>query len=126
MPSETEQLLVGEWELTRFELQDNSGNWSAWGESLRGLLIYTSAGFVSVGINRNIGSPSFSVDKDCLFYSGKYRLNGSEIIHDILVASGAEKIDTELVRTASFSGELLELSGSSATGKKFRLVWKRL
>ena len=121
----SEESLVGEWKLETFEVEESSGEWAAWGKSLRGLLTYTPAGYVFVGINRNAGKPEFSPKEDSLFYSGTLRLEGGEVFHDISVATGTDKIGRELKRAVVLDGNQLELSGNGEKGEKFRVLWTR-
>jgi len=97
-----------------------------WGGKPCGLLIYTADGHVSVSINRNVGSPNFRIEADCLFYAGTYKVIGSEIVHHILSATDPERIDREMKRTFLLMTEdLLLLSGKSQAGRPFKLTWKR-
>ncbi len=43
--------IIGCWELVRFEITDQDGGISSWGDNSAGLLIYTEDGHVSVSIN---------------------------------------------------------------------------
>ena len=116
--------LIGPWELQSFEVETN-GTLLSWGESCRGLLLYTADGHVSVGINRNVGLKNFDVIKDSLFYAGTFSLQGNRIIHQIIVASSKERIDAELIREAELHDGQLTLIGTSDRGRPFCLVWKR-
>lgn len=120
-----EESLVGEWKLDRFEVEKAPGDWTSWGKSVRGLLTYTPAGYVFVGINRNAGKSDFSAKSDSLFCSGTYRLQGDVVMHDISVASGSDGVGNELRGAVATGGNHLEISGASEKGERYKFTWSR-
>ncbi|PWU15991.1 MAG: hypothetical protein C5B49_11160 [Bdellovibrio sp.] len=52
----TKDSIGGTWHLKSFNILFEDGTWKPWGKDVAGLLIYTPDDYVSVAINRNIGS----------------------------------------------------------------------
>lgn len=121
----TKSDVIGVWQLEKFEVASSSGL-SSWGENLRGLLFYTEDGFVSVAINRNLGQPHFNAANDSLFYAGTFEILGNQIVHQIQLATNAQRIESEMIRNAELISGKLILSGNSESGKPFSLLWKKV
>lgn len=121
----TKNEIVGVWRLESFELGSGPSA-NPWGNQLRGLLFYTADGFVSVGINRNVGEPNFEPSNDSLFYAGTFTFRGGQIVHKIQVATNAQRIDSEMIRDAQLFGEKLILTGKSESAVPFHLVWRKI
>lgn len=121
--------VIGVWRLLRFEIESIQGDVSPWGSNVRGTLIYTSDGYVSVGINSDpdpeCPEPDRTLDS-ILFYSGTYRITGtSQITHHIMNASDRERIGHELVRKVVLADGVLSIEARGEYGVA-RLVWANL
>jgi hypothetical protein len=120
--------LEGAWELVRFEMIDQEGLRTFWGEKASGLLIYTPDGYMSVSINSQaiFGSEDAQEVLDgILFYSGRYRVQGREIRHQVLHASDPRRIGSEMVREVSFNDGLMTLTARGDFGVA-ELCWRRI
>jgi len=73
--------VIGVWNLEAFTIFPKEGGSRPWGEGLRGLLIYTESGHVSVSINKDLVSKSGNAEKDALdsvlFYADLESLSSS-------------------------------------------------
>ena len=116
--------LVGVWSLKSFRA-GKTADLRPWGKAVSGLLIYTDTNYVSAALNRNLGLPGFKGAEDSLFYAGTYRVEGAQVIHQVTLATSAQRIGASLVRDAVLQEGELTLSGLSETGTLFVLVWVR-
>lgn len=122
--------IVGTWSLEAFVIHPKEGTARPWGEGLRGLLIYTESGHVSVSINKDVVSKSGNPDKDVLdsvlFYSGSYAVDGNVIRHQVTQATNPARIGREMIRYAEFKNESLNLTTPEEAFGKAVLVWKKI
>jgi len=131
--------LVGTWRLVDASFDEQP----AFGESPRGVLIYTADGHVSVAIShdgrralsvedRVEAPPGERADAFATFfaYSGRYSVSGHEVRHEVEVASVPNWVDTVLVRDVRVEGDTLVLhTPPTPVGgaiRVTRLVWKRV
>ncbi len=123
------KMVVGTWRLENFQIEDEDGK-RAWGKNLRGLLIYTLGGHMSVSINKDIESDgdneSENILDSILFYSGTYRVDGDKVFHQVTVASSPARVGKEMVRQARLDGDTLTLDTPPDASPKATLVWKRI
>jgi hypothetical protein len=121
--------LFGSWDLETFEIEDKEGNRKSWGENLKGLLIYSPCGRMSVGINKSIIESGDGWAEDCLdsvlFYSGTYQIHDSHIYHLVEVASDPDRIGKTLIRSAQLDSLRLRLTSPIETFGRAILTWKR-
>lgn len=104
-------------------------------EDVVGQLIYTCEGRMSGFLMRNDfknqkpRTPASSAIS--LSYAGNYRIEGDEVIHDVLMATIPEWIGTPLVRTIIWKGGDLLLKTEPQPAKdgyhySNELLWRRL
>lgn len=120
--------IIGCWELVRFEIKDQEGGTSSWGDNSAGLLIYTEDGHMSVSINSKAifgTDDSQAILDGILFYSGRYRLIGEEIRHQVLFASSPSRVGTEMVREVSLTNGHMLLTARGDFGVA-ELSWRRI
>lgn len=64
---------------------------------------------------------------DMIFYTGRYEMNPSEVVHHIMNSAGADFFGKDLRRTFKFEGDdKLLLSGRGKNGKTVRMLWERV
>jgi hypothetical protein len=118
----------GAWELVRFEMIDQEGIRTFWGEKASGLLIYTPDGYMSVSIHSQAifrSEDAKEILDGILFYSGRYQVQGHEIRHQVLHASDPHRIGSEMVREARFNDGLMTLTARGDFGVA-ALCWRRI
>jgi hypothetical protein len=121
--SKEKKSIIGSWILKEFKLhQSETDKWEDWGANIVGLLIYSNDGYMSASIVKN-SQTKFDPIKDVLFYSGKFELENKKIIHFVSVATNSERINKEMIREYTINDNELILSGTSDSGRKFKLVW---
>ena len=131
--------LVGTWRLVEASFDEQP----AFGESPRGMLIYTADGHVAVAIS-HAGRRALSVadrvhapvderaDAFATFfaYSGRFSVSGHEVRHEVEVASVPNWVGTVLVRAVRVESDTLILCTPptlvGGTTRVTRLVWKRV
>ena len=122
--------LIGSWELLSFELEDPAGIRKPWGTDIRGILIYSETGKMSVAINKKIESSPDGEAQDTLdsmlFYSGRYSIEDSTVHHHVEVASDPERVGKDLVRSAELTGDALKLTSPAQSFGRSILVWKKV
>ena len=136
--------LVGAWKLISFAYRDAEGNEILpMGPDAEGYIIYTTNGFMSASIMAG-GRPKFaSADRFAasdaerlraadatLFYCGRYRVEGDQVIHEVEVASFPNWCGGELKRTVEWrddGGLNLSAGPIMIDGKPHRadIRWRR-
>ena len=135
----------GTWHLEAFTIAHPEKGTRDWGTNLRGLLIYSSTGHVSVAINKDVkrdttagatASPTDTTaaaaptDKDLLdsmlFYAGTFSVNGTVITHHVTIASNPARIGKEMIRFAALAGDVLTLTTPEDSYGTAKLVWRRI
>lgn len=121
--------ILGSWSLVAFELENPEGLRKPWGEDLKGLLIYSADGHMSVGINKSIPleaeENSEEILDSILFYSGTYCLAGQIIRHRVQVATDPKRIGQEMIRSFRYENGLLELTSPSQSFGRSILTWRK-
>lgn len=122
--------ITGVWNLETFTIYPKEGGSRPWGEGLRGLLIYTESGHVSVSINRNFLPKSGNAEKDVLdsvlFYAGTYSVEGNVIRHQVTQATNPDRIGREMIRFATLENTTLKLATPDEAFGKAELVWRKI
>lgn len=122
--------ILGVWNLEAFTIFPKEGGSRPWGEGLRGLLIYTESGHVSVSINRNLVPKPGNAEKDVLdsvlFYAGTYSVEGSVIRHQVTQATNPDRIGREMIRFAALENTTLKLATPDEAFGKAELVWRKI
>ena len=123
----------GTWQLEAFTITHPEKGTRDWGTNLRGMLIYSSTGHVSVAINRDITSAPADIapsDKDfldaMLFYAGTFSVNGTVITHHVTIASNPARVGKEMIRFAALAGDVLTLTTPEESYGTANLVWRRI
>lgn len=99
--------ITGAWILESFEIQTLSGA-SLNKQNSDGILIYDQSGVMSVAINSK-GTNTESQTKTMVFYSGRWRIDGDEIVHEVTNASDVELIGRTLRRSFECTDNRLQL-----------------
>lgn len=123
------QNIHGSWSLESFDIEKLDKSVGPWGKNARGLLIYAPSGHMSVSINRDMGATGSEAEKifdSILFYSGIYKIDGSEIRHFVQNASNPARIGKDMIRYASLDVDLLTLTSPVEAFGRAILVWKKI
>ena len=117
--------LIGTWDLVRYELlPPNEPSRPLW-DSFRGRLVYTQEGTVSVLVVK-IGAAEFQ-NSEVIAYSGQFKVEGDEVVHEIFVSNLAHYLDRSLMRKASLLGDdLVLLTTELVKGAIHRVTWRKL
>jgi len=122
--------VTGIWTLEAFTIYPKEGGSRPWGEELRGLLIYTESGHVSVSINKAVVPKSGNAEKDILdsvlFYAGTYSVEGNVIRHQVTQATNPSRIGREMIRFATLENSTLKLATPDEAFGKAELVWRKV
>lgn len=122
--------LVGTWKLVSIEQQERNRKWQTDCYAPTGLLIYTSSGYMSAGINcmenAKHNTPSFN-PKNLTFYMGKYLIKNNTITHSVQNSSNAKYYGKHLVREFKIvnANEII-LIVKNTKDKLVRLKWSRI
>lgn len=135
--------LTGTWRLLDWVSEDETGAVDhPMGPSPEGVICYTDDGFVHVHIMAADRIPHIAPDtmagsaeedsrsaKSHISYSGRWRREGDQVIHDVTISSFPNWAPSRQVRDMRFVGANLELSaGPMEWGDKrirHRLTWTR-
>lgn len=119
--------IVGTWALDAFTIYPKEGGSRPWGQDVRGLLVYTDSGHVSVAINRSAASDSpKDVLDSVLFYAGTYSVEGNTIRHQVTQATNPARIGREMIRYAELDHSTLTLTTPDESFGKATLVWRKI
>ncbi|MBC7540185.1 MAG: lipocalin-like domain-containing protein [Bacteriovorax sp.] len=115
--------LVGNYKLLSHGTYNRSGEFTPTSQYLKGELIYSSEGYLSVLIFFNEDS---EIPRKFLAYSGNYEITGdSEVIHKINICSNSKKNRTQESRNYRFIDNFLFLSCTLDGGEIFEAKWER-
>jgi hypothetical protein len=116
----SEKDLVGVWRLVAHSYLEDDGTVSEgpMGAHADGLLIYHEDGYVAASLMRT--DPGTDADgappqtylgsaDDYLSYSGRWRVCGETVVHEVLIASHARVVNTEQVREVTVNDTGLRL-----------------
>ena len=116
--------LVGRYKLLSHGTYNEQGDFTATSSFLKGELIYSSEGYLSVLIFFNEVS---ELIRRFLAYSGEYEITGpEEIIHKINICSQSNRDATTEIRNYKFVDNYLTLSCDLEENKKFEAKWERV
>ena len=142
----TEAELVGAWSLVDFRVEFDDGRPAVhpFGEEAQGRLVYTAEGVVSAilaradrpALGRGLETSALSSEElkarafdGTLGYTGRWRLEGDQVIHQVEIAQLPDVEGQELRRRVRLVEGRLELSyerrTSSASLRRHRLLWER-
>lgn len=100
--------LIGRYKLIDHGTYDNDGSFTPTSNYLKGELIYSSEGYLSVLIFFNEDSET---PRKFLAYSGKYEITGIDgILHKINICSNSKRDGTDEFRNYRFENNILFLS----------------
>lgn len=119
--------LVGVWELLSFEIVSHDGLIRPWGQNCTGLLIYTSDGYMSAVVNREINdepAPLRQAVRSVLAYAGTYSLAGDSVTHRVLNSSKHSLLGTDQIRRISLEGDTLTLMAEEPS-ITLHIKWRR-
>ncbi|MYT28897.1 MULTISPECIES: lipocalin-like domain-containing protein [unclassified Streptomyces] len=132
-PAVSPEELVGAWELMSYVTVEESGALSEGplGPDPRGLLLYSADGRVAVSMMRGDPPPSGREGPAARFmgYAGTWRLDGKQVVHQVVVSSHAYLVGTRQTRQLTLEGPVLTLSGSAGAAggppQQRVLIWRR-
>lgn len=138
-------MIAGTWELRAFRTTYGDGRppEEPWGPEPTGRIVYTPDGYVSAVLAR--GGRSGGTDLETsdrasdeekavwfdsyLSYSGRWRVEGEQVVHAIDLALVPAMVGREVRRSFALQGDTLDLSYSrtsrSGTVRTFTLTWER-
>ena len=138
------QDLLGSWALTEWRIEYSEGRAPSWpfGKDAIGLLMYAPDGWMSATMSKversalTAGSAVKADDAskaksfgEYLAYCGRYRLDGSNIVHDIEMSMNPVLIGLPHVREAQVEGGRLALKanepGPNGTVRVHHIHWRR-
>jgi hypothetical protein len=112
--------IIGMWRIESFELERTNGVTVSWAETIKGTLLYTDDGFVSVSLNGKLKE-----DFKILFYSGTFELNRDGVIkHYVWNASDPNRVNKTMKRRACLHDGVLTLYAEGEYGKA-KLKWTK-
>lgn len=121
--------LVGTWKLISIERQNANNQWVPDCHSPSGLLIYTSNGYMSAGVNcmkPNTNQPSFS-KQDITFYMGTYSIKKDSVTHHVLNANSENMYGKNLLRKIQIiDNNNINLTLKNKNNNLLRLKWKKI
>ncbi|GHG84128.1 lipocalin-like domain-containing protein [Streptomyces griseocarneus] len=120
---------VGVWRLVAYYDVDEAGRTSdgPLGSAPQGVLIYTADGHVSVSMMRALDGAGGGTEA-FMGYAGHWRLEGTRMVHEVLVSAHPHIVGTGQVRDVERDGEDLLLAGTAQIeGRPQRrlLRWRR-
>lgn len=116
--------IIGHYKLISHGTYSPEGVFQPTSPYLKGELIYSSEGFLSVQIflKEEIESP-----RDLLTYSGKYKIvSDSEVEHHIHICSQSKRDNSTEKRSYKIEGGFLFLSIEFENKSKFEAKWQKL
>ncbi|MFC0540692.1 lipocalin-like domain-containing protein [Kutzneria chonburiensis] len=111
----SEKDLVGAWRLrAHYYLEDDGAVAEGpMGEKAAGILIYHECGYMAASLMRTEpatdGATFLGSAADYLGYSGRWRLRGDEVVHDVSIGSQSRVVNTEQVREITLADGVLSL-----------------
>ncbi|MDT3442575.1 MULTISPECIES: lipocalin-like domain-containing protein [unclassified Pseudofrankia] len=122
--------LTGAWRLTSHYFLGAEGSTSEGplGAGAAGLLVYDADGYISVGLMRTVGGPHQAAGPAAFYmgYSGRWRLAGGMLVHEVEISSHPHIVDTTQVREAHLDDdELILRERLDETPRYFVLRWRR-
>jgi hypothetical protein len=141
---ELRQALVGSWRLERWEIAyPATGRTSTpFGDDAEGLIVYAQDGFMSVVLRRRVRLVERARDaalsdqekaacfSSYMHYAGGWRIDGSEVVHEIGHALHPDLLGTQQRRHVTLDRDVLILTGDErydAAGnvRSHRVTWRR-
>ncbi|MFJ9153326.1 lipocalin-like domain-containing protein [Streptomyces sp. NPDC102270] len=125
----TAEGLVGSWRLvTHFYLaEDGSTRAGPCGDRADGLLIYDAHGYMSAALMRTADPDTASgTPVAYMGYSGRWRVAGDHVVHEVVVGSHPRIVHTEQVRQARLDRDRLVLRERLGGSPRFLVLeWRR-
>lgn len=139
----TRAQLVGAWELVRWDIvYDGGTRTQPFGDSARGLLLYTPDGCMSATImaarRQPLSTPNPRSAPDTeraaafdgfFSYAGRFRVLAGEVRHEVLVALNPAQVGTLQTRHVRLVGRRLELTADEplpdARSRRHVIEWRR-
>lgn len=117
--------LIGTWDLVKYELIiPGEVAKDLWG-SVRGRLIYSPEGAVSVLVVK-MDSADLK-NSEVIAYSGSYKVKEAEVVHEVFVSNINHYINKSLVRLVAFEGgNLVLISKEPIKGAMHKVTWGRM
>lgn len=117
-------VILGTWYLLKYTLVDQEGRRKDIAEGIKGQLVYTQDGSVSVVIV--LTSPVDRTSQmNTICYSGRYRFEDENIVHEIYVSDKSSYINSSQVRSIDISNNILTLTAPPIAGVTHIVRWQR-
>lgn len=127
--------LIGTWTLEGSYVEDADGKRvPTWGEAPRGVIIYTSDGWMTAITgrgDRTLPANATADDKAAAFdsylnYAGRWTLSGNTVTHHIEHATNPNWVGTSRDRHIDHQGDRMVFSGLAGDGRSNAvIVWRR-
>jgi Lipocalin-like domain len=116
--------LIGRYKLISHGTYEKNGDFTQTSSFLKGELIYSSEGFLSVLIFFNEDN---EVPRKFLAYSGSYEIiSEKEIVHKIRICNQTKRDQSSEKRTFKLIDKTLILSVDLEENQKFEAKWERI
>jgi Lipocalin-like domain len=112
--------LAGAWRLVEWTASGPIGVRHPQGADARGLIVYSSDGFMAAHLAAADGSSG------SLSYCGSWELGEGEVVHHVELSSAPSFVGTDLVRSVSWEGDDLVLTTPPRDGWVNVLRWRRV
>lgn len=115
--------LIGTWTLVKHGFVDLDGHFTPTALEMRGQLIYTTEGSMSILITKR---PNAEKLEELIVYSGDYSLKEGKLLHHIRIAPSAKRVGTTEIRLMTLARDLLVLRTPPSPDGHYEITWKRL
>ena len=118
------QNLIGRYSLKSHGTYDSNNNFKRTSDYLKGELIYSESGAMSVII---FFKEVPETNRDFLAYSGTFKvLNSRELVHKISICSNPKRDNTDENRNYLLIENNFKLSVDLGEGSRFEAIWEKL
>ena len=112
--------LVGSWNLLKHGTEKPDGTFQSTSDYLKGQLIYSADGSMSVFILKKEKPTSFA---DVVVYSGRFTLESDRILHHIELSPDPARRGTTEIRLFKLENSILQLSTIPTDAGRFVIEW---
>ena len=117
------QNLIGRYALKSHGTYDSNNNFKRTSDYLKGELIYSETGAMSVII---FFKEVPETNRDFLAYSGTFKiLNSKELVHQISICSNPKRDNTNEIRNYLLIENKFKLSVDLGEGSRFEAIWEK-
>ena len=112
--------LIGSWNLLKHGIERPDGTFQSTSDYLKGQLIYSADGSMSVFILKKAKPESFA---DIVVYSGRYTLETDRILHHIELSPDPARRGTTEARFFRLKNAVLQLTTIPTDSGRFLIEW---